>query len=61
MKLMFPYNDTENAWISGTNMAESKLKHNNHDLFISMFIALFIALFATLMPTLMYFSRLNLL
>ena len=58
---MFPYNDTENAWISGTKLPKTKVTYSNHSLFMSMFVAFMAALLSTLIPTLIYFSRLNLL
>ena len=58
---MFPYNDTENAWISGTKLPKAKVAYSNHSLFMSMFVAFIAALLLSLMPTLIYFSRLNLL
>ena len=61
MKVMFPYNDTENAWISRNKIPIAKAKYNNQSFIISAFIALATALLSTLLPTLIYFSRLNLL
>ena len=58
---MFPYNDTENAWISGTMLSKAKVTYGIHSLFMSMFVAFIAALFSTLIPTLIYFSRLNIL
>ena len=58
---MFPYNDTENAWISGTKLPKTKVIYSIHSLFMSMFVAFIAALFSTLIPTLIYFSRLNIL
>ena len=58
---MFPYNDTENAWISGNMVPIAKVKYNNQSFIISLSIALATALLSTLLPTLIYFSRLNLL
>ena len=51
MKSMFPYNDTENAWISGNNAPITKTKYNNQGFIISVCIALVTALFSTLLPT----------
>ena len=61
MKYMFPYNDTENAWISGNIMPIAKARYNSRSLIISMSVALAAAIFSTLIPTLIYFFRLNLL
>ena len=61
MKRMFPYNDTENAWISGTKLSKAKVTYNNHSLFMSIFVAFVAALFSTLIPILIYFFRQNLL
>ena len=58
---MFPYNDTENAWISGTKLPKAKVTYSNHSLFMSMLVVFMAALLSSLMPTLIYFSRLNLL
>ena len=58
---MFPYNDTENAWISGTKLPKAKVTYSNRSLLMSMFVAFMTALLSSLMPTLIYFSRLNLL
>ena len=58
---MFPYNDTENAWISGTKLPKAKVTYSNHSLFMSMLVVFMAALLSTLMPILIYFSRLNLL
>ena len=58
---MFPYNDTENAWISGTKLPKAKVTYSNHSLLMSMFVAFIAALLSSLMPPLIYFSRLNLL
>ena len=58
---MFPYNDTENDWISGNMASIVKAKYNNQSFIISVSIALATALLSTLLPTLIYFSRLNLL
>ena len=41
---MFPYNDTENAWISGTKLPKAKVTYGNHSLFMSMFVAFMAAL-----------------
>ena len=56
---MFPYNDTENAWISGTKLPKAKVTYSNHSLFMSMLVVFMVALLSTLIPTLIYFSRLN--
>ena len=58
---MFPYNDTENAWISGTKLPKTKVIYSIHSLFMVMFFAFMAALLSTMIPTLIYFSRLNLL
>ena len=58
---MFPYNDAENAWISGTKLPKTKVTYSNHSLFMSMFVAFMAALLSTLIPALIYFCRLNLL
>ena len=58
---MFPYNDTENAWISGNMAPVAKAKYNKQSFIISVSIALATALLSTLLPTLIYFSRLNIL
>ena len=60
MKGMFPYNDIENAWISGNKAPITEAKYNNQSFIISVAIALVTALFSTLLPTLIYFSRQNL-
>ena len=60
MKSMFPYNDTENAWISGNNAPITKAKYNNQSFIISLSIALATALLSTLLPALIYFSKLSL-
>ena len=56
---MFPYNDTENAWISRTKLTKAKVAYSNHSLFMSMFVAFMAASLSTLIPTLIYFYRLN--
>ena len=61
MKRMFPYNDSENAWISRNITPKVKARYNSQSLIISMTVALATALFSTLIPTFIYFSRLNLL
>ena len=61
MNCMFPYNDTENAWISGTKLPKAEVTYSIHSLFMSMFAAFIAALLSALIPTLIYFSRLNLL
>ena len=58
---MFPYNDTENTWISGTKLPKAKVTYSNHSLFMSMLVVFMAALLSTLIPILIYFSRLNLL
>ena len=58
---MFLYNDTENAWISGTKLPKAKVTYSNHSLFMSMLVVFMAALLSTLIPILIYFSRLNLL
>ena len=58
---MFPYNDKENAWISGTKLPKAKVTYGNHNLFMSMLVVFMAALLSTLIPILIYFSRLNLL
>ena len=58
---MFPYNDTENVWISGTKLPKAKVTYSNHSLFMSMLVVFMAALLSTLIPILIYFSRLNLL
>ena len=58
---MFPYNDTENAWISGTKLPKAIVAYSIHSLFMSMFAAFMAALLSALIPTLIYFSRMNLL
>ena len=58
---MFPYNDTENAWISGTKLPKAKVTYSNHSLFMSMLVVFMAVLLSTLIPILIYFSRLNLL
>ena len=60
MKRMFPYNDTENAWISETKLSKAKATYNNHSLFMSISVAFVTASLSTLIPILIYFSRLNL-
>ena len=55
---MFPYNDEENAWISGNT--KFKTKFSNRSLIYSFLWALFVALFLTTIPPLIYFSRINL-
>ena len=55
---MFPYNEEENAWISGTTKFNKKF--SNHSLIYSFLCALFGALFSTIIPPLIYFSRINL-
>ena len=61
IKSMFPYNDIENAWISGNKSPITKTRYNNQSFIISVAIALVTALFSTLLPTLIYFFRQNLL
>ena len=61
IKSMFPYNDTENAWLSGNKLSKVRLRNDSQSLIISIFVALFIALFSTLIPPFIYFSRLGLL
>ena len=61
IKGMFPYNDTENAWISGVKFPKAKVKYDSQSLIISVAVGLATALLSTLLPTLIYFSRLNLL
>ena len=58
---MFPYNDTENAWISGVKLPKAKVKYDSQSLIISAAVGLAAALLSTLLPTLIYFSRLSLL
>ena len=60
IKCMFPYNDTENAWISGNMAPIAKVKYNNQSFIISLSIALATALLSTLLPALIYFSKLSL-
>ena len=55
---MLPYNDEENAWISGNT--KFKKKFSNRSLIYSFLCALFVALFLTTIPLLIYFSRINL-
>tara|TARA_B100001123_G_scaffold412444_1_gene509727 strand:+ start:532 stop:717 length:186 start_codon:yes stop_codon:yes gene_type:complete len=61
MECMFPYNDTENAWISGIKLPKTYKKRENQSLILSIFFALGAALFSTLIPVFIYFFRLNLL
>ena len=61
IKGMFPYNDTENAWISGVKLTNTKVHYDSQSLIISVAVGLATALLSTLLPTLIYFSRLNLL
>ena len=58
---MFPYNDTENAWISGVKNSKAKARYKGQSLIISISLALAAAIFSTLIPTFIYFFRLNLL
>lgn len=58
--VMFPYNDEENAWISGRPMPAKIMPNAEYNLFIQMFFGLTIALFSTLIPIFIYFFRLNL-
>ena len=58
--VMFPYNDEENAWISGKSMPTKIRLNTEYNLFIQMFFGLTIALFSTLKPIFIYFFRLNL-
>ena len=58
---MFPYNDTENACISGVKFPKAKVKYDSQSLIISVAVGLATALLSTLLPTLIYFSRMNLL
>ena len=60
IKFMFPYNETENAWISGNKVQKIQIKHNNQSLIVSTLLALTIALFSAVLPTLIYFTRFNL-
>ena len=60
MKRMFPYNESENAWISGAKVFKAKIKYSNESLILSIFIGLVAALFLILIPTFIYFFRLNL-
>tara|TARA_Y100000590_G_scaffold359859_1_gene415891 strand:- start:321 stop:533 length:213 start_codon:yes stop_codon:yes gene_type:complete len=55
---MFPYNDEENAWISGNDNLKTKLP--TRSFFYSFLCAILAALFSTTIPPLMYFSRVNL-
>ena len=48
--VMFPYNDEENAWISGRPMPAKIMPNAEYNLFIQMFFGLTIALFSTLIP-----------
>ena len=57
---MFPYNDAENAWISGTKLLKAKVTYSIHSFFMSIFVAFIVALLSSLTPTLIYFSRMNL-
>ena len=61
IKSMFPYNDAENAWISGNKSPIPKARYINHSFILSVSVALVTALFSTLLPTLIYFSRQNIL
>ena len=60
MKRMFPYNESENEWISGSKVFNVKIKYSNKSLILSIFIGLFVALFSILIPPFIYFFRLNL-
>ena len=52
---MFPYNDEENAWISG--VSTSKIKSGKHSLIYSFIFTLFASIFSTILPPLIYFFR----
>ena len=45
MKRMFPYNESENDWISGSKVFKAKIKYSNKSLILSIFIGLAAALF----------------
>ena len=60
MKRMFPYNESENAWISVAKVFKAKIKYSNKSLILSIFIGLVVALFSILIPPFIYFFRLNL-
>ncbi len=54
---MFPYNDTENTWISkGVKTMEKPTKHS---FIYSLFFALFMALLSTTISPLIYFLKTN--
>ncbi len=55
---MFPYNDSENAWLSKSSKNVSKMY--KHRLFYSLLFALLAALFSTTVSPLIYFFRINL-
>ena len=55
---MFPYNDEENAWISGRTTKITK--QEKHSLVYSLLFGLFAALFSTTISPLIYFFRINL-
>ena len=38
MKRMFPYNESENDWISGSKVFKAKIKYSNESLILSIFI-----------------------
>ena len=60
MKRMFPYNESENDWISGSKVFKAKIKNSIGSLILSIFIGLVVALFSILIPPFIYFFRLNL-
>ena len=60
MKRMFPYNESENDWISGSKVFKAKIKNSIGSLILSIFIGLVVALFSIPIPPFIYFFRLNL-
>ena len=56
---MFPYNDSEMAWISKKSVAKTRNKDQN--VIYTILVALTAAILSAAIPPMIYFSRINLL
>ena len=56
---MFPYNDTEMAWISRKSVTKTRTKDQN--VIYTILVALTAAILSAAIPPMIYFLRLNLL
>ena len=54
---MFPYNDEENAWVSGQVIEANKPLKGNF--ILSLLFALSSAVFSTIIPPLIYFLKID--